>query len=680
MQAELPQIEGCVGLGGTLARYNSEPGGRRVLSASTSTNSANNSGDSRRRPSSSAYVPIAPKPIIPEDDRGPLFAQPKSALGKKRESEMERRWGDSSSGKRHVRTAPRGSQGATAVGDRQAWRGHNRTSCDDDDDDDNDDDDETPRGAASAAGSSRSTTMPAVRHHQPHAVKRPAQPYDMLDIQSKGGILVDDEQGRLSSNPSVVTENDEFEIKASMLQEHLSRMEYLLNAECDETDDGTYCRQIYLREVKLWTIGNRLAMYLASNQSVRPKYPTVMFGERQSDVIAATMESGRYSERAWAMDLELQNLQAELIQWERELPDYMRFRMDYDQPDVDHRVNGKLAILTMHYYTITLMLQSAWLPTPLAKEAESAEGRALSSSPIATSLRAPSVDAHSGSTADSPRHSDVSSPMSTPSTPPSNSTASPNTSIKSSSSKARRPVFQPAFLNTAHEICTELSHVLLRQIDVCLSRYPDWCSIQAKVNHSIAVALRVFCINAHLITNDATTRSEAKAGFAAGSISQKQLAMLPEPLTVRDRPQSEDIRIMEKLESDFAKLAVIRENMDFLKTMEESEFEDEDGLDHDHDHDGGDHDHDNHEGLMGDMPDDAMAEGGGGPGGSGNGHVAGSSVSDPLLSLLMDQDPFAQLETLYSESSIENHLTARLEFGISQEGFGYDFDYEDEWG
>ncbi|KAF9978743.1 hypothetical protein BGZ73_000753 [Actinomortierella ambigua] len=673
MKAELPVIEGCVGMGGTLARYHPDTGGRSRVAAQapTSTHNPNNSSSSTDRRGSSSYVPIAPKPTAPENDRGLLFLQPKSALGKKRESEAERGRRDSSSGKRHVRTAPKSGEGVSS--DRQAWRGHSRISDDDDDDDDDDDNGAGPSAAKAASENYAKTTQ---EKHPSHAAKRPARPYDLLDIQSKGGILLEDDQGPI--NPSVNMESDEFEVKPSQLQEHLDRMEYLLNAERDTTDDGTYNREIFLREIKLWTIGNRLALYLASHRSVRPKYPTVSFGERQSDVIAATMESGRYSERAWAMDRELQNLQAELIQWERELPDYMRFRMDYDQPDVDHRVNGKLAILTMHYYTITLMLQSAWLPTPLAKEAESAEGRALSSSPMATSLRAPSVEAHQGSTTDSPRHSDVSSPMSTPSTPPSNSATSPNASVKSSSSKIRKPVFQPAFLNTAHEICTELSHVLLRQIELCLTRYPDWCSIQAKMNHCIMVALRVCCINAHLITNDAKTRSEAKAGFATGSVYQKQLAMLPEPLTIRDRPQSEDIRIMEELESDFAKLALIRENMDFLhEAMEESEDENADGHHHDHDgdrHHGGNVDHDGHDAiLMGNVQGDAMAGSSGGPTGE-------SSSSDPLLSLLADQDPVAQLETLYSEHFPEIYLKGRLEFGISHEGFGYDFDYEDEWG
>ncbi|KAG0235917.1 hypothetical protein BGW41_000608 [Actinomortierella wolfii] len=649
LQAELPEIEGYVGLGGTLVRSQG-PGGRGSNGVSTPLSA---STSKRSTPSSTSYVPIAPKPTGSDVDRGLLFVQPKSALGKKRENEMESRRKESSPGKRQVRAAPGSSKGGPS--DRHAWRGQSRSSDDDDDDDDDDgkSEDEIDQTVAgrSGYGEKNAGTLPTKRQQQ--TVKRPARAYDLLDLQSKGEILVEDAQG--AHAPSVLAESDEFEIKPGQLQEHLDRMEYLLNAENDVTDDGTYCRAIFLQEVKLWAIGNRLALYLASDRTVRPKYPTVSFGERHSDVIAATIESGRYSERAWAMDRELQNLQAELIQWERELPEYMRFRMDYDQPDVDHRVNGKLAILTMHYYTMILMLQSAWLPTPLSKETESFEGKALSS-PSLSNQRASSTEAPSRSMTESPRHSDVSSPTSSPSTP-SNSLSSPSPSAKSSSSKPRKPAFQPAFLNTAHEICTELSHLLLRHIDLCLTRYPDWCVIQAKVNHSITVALRVCCINAHLITNDAKTRSEAKAGFAAGSVYLKQLAMLPEPLTVRDRPQSEEIRIMEELESDFAKMALIRENMDILnEAMEQSDDEDA--------------------GLTNGGQDAAMA---GASGGGGNGNT-GLLASDQQQSAAADQDPVAQLETLYSEHFPEIFFKDQLEFGISQEGFGYDFDYEDEWG
>ncbi|KAG0235918.1 hypothetical protein BGW41_000609 [Actinomortierella wolfii] len=52
----------------------------------------------------------------------------------------------------------------------------------------------------------------------------------------------------------------------------------------------------------------------------------------------------RWSQNAWANDDELQTLQSELIQWEQSLPDHFRFRMDFDHPDINHKVNGKIGL------------------------------------------------------------------------------------------------------------------------------------------------------------------------------------------------------------------------------------------------------------------------------------------------------------------------------------------------
>ncbi|KAG0230852.1 hypothetical protein BGW42_000642 [Actinomortierella wolfii] len=93
------------------------------------------------------------------------------------------------------------------------------------------------------------------------------------------------------------------------------------------------------------------------------RYMTRMQQWLETDVDLTDGDS-RWSQNAWANDDELQTLQSELIQWEQSLPDHFRFRMDFDHPDINHKVNGKIGLMLLYYYTITLTLQSSYLPVP----------------------------------------------------------------------------------------------------------------------------------------------------------------------------------------------------------------------------------------------------------------------------------------------------------------------------
>jgi hypothetical protein len=115
------------------------------------------------------------------------------------------------------------------------------------------------------------------------------------------------------------------------------------------------------------------------------------------------------------------------------------------------------------------------------------------------------------------------------------------------------------YLNTSHKICTELSNVILRHVELMLDSYPNWCTIQAKVNHTITSALRVSCLNAKLSSNSAKEREEAKAGFRMGSDLFKRLALLPYPLTIRDWPVEEDVQLMMDIEEEFKEMMMTQE-------------------------------------------------------------------------------------------------------------------------
>lgn len=188
----------------------------------------------------------------------------------------------------------------------------------------------------------------------------------------------------------------------------------------------------------------------------------------------------------------------------------------------------------MSYYTITILLQSAYLPI----------------------------------------HQDTSSRNSTPSAKPADSneeTATMSLTVSDSQSQAqieedkedkeKRPTDQEYF-NTAHQICSELSNVLLHHVELMLDFYPQWCTIQAKINHVLTAALRVSCLNAKLTNSSALIRQEAKAEFKMGSELFKRLTLLPYPLTIRDRPAEDDVESLLEFEAEFKEMMITQEKQE----------------------------------------------------------------------------------------------------------------------
>ncbi|KAG0281136.1 hypothetical protein BGZ95_006628 [Linnemannia exigua] len=380
------------------------------------------------------------------------------------------------------------------------------------------------------------------------------------------------------------------------IKRHTERMKLLLDAEDDVTDGGTYSRILFLEEIKLWTIGRRAGLYLmgrSASSSVSPlgamtgSYSTTssindMYGASTGSAaglevsdpfakaINATAEASRCSERAWLEDKELQGLQAELMAWERALPPMFKFRQDVDAPDINHKVNGKLAVLSLFYYTITIMLQSSYLPIP----------QYLSSSSRSTAFKSPESI--------SQEYDELfSRSQSVTSTNFSDDGITTSTQIKRESGDGYLSPNRFAYLrqqyqhqrnnsngsmyggsnsgitggyfNTAHKICTQLSNVLYHHLELMLDSYPNWCSIQSKLNHSLVAALRVSCLNARLSSNSQAIRDEAKAGFKMGSNLFKRQALLPDPLTIRDWPAEEDVQVMLDLEEEFREMMTTQE-------------------------------------------------------------------------------------------------------------------------
>ncbi|KAG0351160.1 hypothetical protein BG005_009344 [Podila minutissima] len=329
---------------------------------------------------------------------------------------------------------------------------------------------------------------------------------------------------------------------------HMDRMKLLLEAEEDTTDGGSYARVLFLEEVKLWSIGRRVSMYLANRATSSPSSfdldsEAISHPFGSAALSTSTFEASRCSERAWLRDQELQSIQADLIAWDHALPGFLRFRSDVDQSDVNHKVNGKMGILTMMYYTITIMLQSSYLPIPQYLSSSHQTSRASSyKSPESLSREFDGI---------------FSRAMSTTST-------LDETRIKleddyfRSSSTPRSPSAK-GYFNTAHQICTQLSNVLYHHVEMLLDSYPNWCSIQSKINHSLIAAMRVSCLNARLSSNSRAIRDEAKAGFKYGSDLFKRQAVLPEPLTIRDWPAEEDVNVMQNLEEEFRELMTNQE-------------------------------------------------------------------------------------------------------------------------
>ncbi|KAF8933954.1 hypothetical protein BGZ47_010573 [Haplosporangium gracile] len=394
------------------------------------------------------------------------------------------------------------------------------------------------------------------------------------------------------------------------IKRHTERMKLLLDAEDDLTDGGTYSRILFLEEIKLWTIGRRAGLYLmgrSTSSSVSPlgamtgSYSTTSSvhdlygtstggtGVEVSDPFATaintSLDASRCSERAWLEDKELQSLQAELIAWEQALPPIFKFRQDVDAPDINHKVNGKLAVLSLFYYTITIMLQSSYLPIP----------QYLSSSSRSTAFKSPEsisqeydeLFSRSGSVTSIGLFDDGTNPT-TITTPPTstrikreggdNEYLYPNrfaylhqqqqqqhqrqnsTSSSAYGSSGGGGIAIPGgYFNTAHKICTQLSNVLYHHLELMLDSYPNWCSIQSKLNHSLVAALRVSCLNARLSSNSQAIRDEAKAGFKMGSDLFKRQALLPAPLTIRDWPAEEDVQVMLDLEEEFREMMTTQE-------------------------------------------------------------------------------------------------------------------------
>ncbi|KAG0329479.1 hypothetical protein BGZ99_001865 [Dissophora globulifera] len=335
------------------------------------------------------------------------------------------------------------------------------------------------------------------------------------------------------------------------VRRHMDRMKVLLEAESDVTDGASYARVLFLEEIKLWTVGRRVGLYLQGRSTLqtvgsaaagtgfyspRDRYSSGDGSDTFGSAVSATIEESRYSESAWLDDKELQGLQAELIAWEQALPPMFKFRQDVEAPDVNHKVNGKMGILMMYYYTITIMLQSSYLPIP----------QYLSSSPHG-SVKSPESLNQEYDAVFSRAISEDS-----------------NARVKSETEEYiyTRRSLQPSingYFNTAHQICTQLSNVLYHHVELMLDSYPNWCPIQSKLNQTLTAALRVSCLNARLNSNSKAIRDEAKAGFKMGSDLFKRQAVLPDPLTVRDWPAEEDVQVMLGLEEEFRELMTTQE-------------------------------------------------------------------------------------------------------------------------
>ncbi|KAG0284228.1 hypothetical protein BGZ96_011383 [Linnemannia gamsii] len=402
------------------------------------------------------------------------------------------------------------------------------------------------------------------------------------------------------------------------IKRHTERMKLLLDAEDDVTDGGTYSRILFLEEIKLWSIGRRAGLYLmgrSTSSSVSPlgamsgscsTTPSVHglnggstsggstagleAGDPFATAINASLDASRCSERAWLEDKELQSLQAELMAWEQTLSPIFKFRQDVDAPDINHKVNGKLAVLSLFYYTITIMLQSSYLPIP--QYLSSSSRSTVFKSPESISQEYDDLFSRSGSVNSMGLSDDGITPIAT--TTPTMTANNPwikreggdsehlypnrlayfhsqqqqqrqrqnsnsSSTYGSASASASAINIPVGYFNTAHKICTQLSNVLYHHLELMLDSYPNWCTIQSKLNHSLVAALRVSCLNARLSSNSQAIRDEAKAGFKMGSDLFKRQAMLPEPLNIRDWPAEEDVNVMLNLEEEFREMMTTQE-------------------------------------------------------------------------------------------------------------------------
>ncbi|KAF9138640.1 hypothetical protein BG015_002312 [Linnemannia schmuckeri] len=352
------------------------------------------------------------------------------------------------------------------------------------------------------------------------------------------------------------------------IKRHTERMKLLLDAEDDLTDGGTYSRILFLEEIKLWTIGRRAGLYLmgrSTSSSVNPlgamtgSYSTtssvhdlygastggtgVEISDPFAKAINASLDASRCSERAWLEDKELQGLQAELIAWEEALSPIFKFRQDVDAPDINHKVNGKLEY--------DELFSRSGSVTSMGLSDDGANPTTITTPPTSTRIKREGGDneylypnrfayLHQQQQQQHQRQ---------------NSTSS---SVYGSSGGGGIAI-PGGYFNTAHKICTQLSNVLYHHLELMLDSYPNWCSIQSKLNHSLVAALRVSCLNARLSSNSQAIRDEAKAGFKMGSDLFKRQALLPDPLTIRDWPAEEDVQVMLDLEEEFREMMTTQE-------------------------------------------------------------------------------------------------------------------------
>ena len=210
----------------------------------------------------------------------------------------------------------------------------------------------------------------------------------------------------------------------------------------------------------------------------------------------------------------------------------------------------------MTYYTITILLQTTYLPPlpdpshpkPSSKKPNLQASNHDGSNKDADSRQNATASQRPGSRSRS--ISDVSKifPRS-PNTPPTSSTSSTGSTLPLSTAG-------DGYYNTPHRICTELANVLFHHVEIMLDRYTGWCSIQAKINHAIIAAQRVVCLNVRLEWISCAMRNEAKAAFKMGSALYKKLAMLPAPLVIYDRPPEEDLNYMDGLDKAFHQMVV----------------------------------------------------------------------------------------------------------------------------
>lgn len=392
-------------------------------------------------------------------------------------------------------------------------------------------------------------------------------------------ILNQQSRGPLPNFP--VSQNDpEYQI-------HMERMQDLIAAQDDITDGGSYARILFLEEIKLWSIGRRIALYLGERanttttmvSAVCPITAIVSDDDNNYNNNSGSTR-GPWSEQAWIQDQELQVLQAELSAWEQALPAHLHFCQEVDQDGVNHKVNGKMGLLMMYYYTITIMLQSAYLPIQqyLAGASASRSSRVSSTKPESSPHKKAQTPASSPEQSKSPstnghsrQASDASGYSSTAPTPTTISAPHVHTLLSATGAALEESLATSqdprAYFNTPHRISTHLANTILHHCELLIDSYPNWCVFQAKVNHSLCAAMRVCCLNAKLTTNSSAIKQEAKAGFRMGSELFKRLALLPTPLTIRDWPTEEDLNLMREIEEEFRLLLTRDEG-------EEDELED----------------------------------------------------------------------------------------------------------